>query len=48
MFCVVSVTVMGWLGVEVLLDGLSTSSVSRFWCIEGKGLPVVSFIWAGA
>jgi len=47
-FCVVSVAVMGSLGVEVLLDGLGTSSVAKVWCIAGKGLLGVSFVCAGA
>jgi len=47
-FCVVSMAVMGLLGVEVLLDGLSLSSVSGVWYIARKGLPGVSFVCAGA
>jgi len=37
---------MGLLGVEVLLDGLG--SVSGVWYFTGKGLSVVSFVYAGA
>ncbi len=46
MFCVVSMAVMGLLGLEVLLDGVGF--VSGVWCIAGKGLSVVSFVCAGA
>jgi len=38
---------MGLLGVEILLDGLGWNSVSRVWCIAGKGLAGVAFVWAG-
>ncbi len=48
MFCVVSVTVMGLLGVEVRLDGWGAGSVSKVWWIAGNSLPGVSFICAGA
>jgi len=46
-FCVVSVAVMGSLGLEVLLDSLGASSDSKVWDIAGKGLPGVSLVCAG-
>jgi len=46
MFGVVLMAVMCLLGVEMLLDGLG--STSEVWCIAGKGLSVVAFGCVGA
>jgi len=42
-FCMVAVTVVGLLGLEILLMGLGLALGNKVWLIVGSGLDVVQF-----